>query len=195
MVRIGITGGIGSGKSYVSRLLQERGVPVYDTDSEAKRLMQADADIRQGLTGLLGETAYQADGTLNKPLVAGYLFAGPRHAARINAIVHPRVKADFLRWVATKADCAFVALESAILFESGFEDIVDVVVTVYAPQELRICRAIERDGTTEEKIRRRMAAQMDDEMKCRLSDYVIRNDGIEPLAPQLDDLLKTLEKS
>ena len=163
MVRIGITGGIGSGKSYVSRLLQERGVPVYDTDSEAKRLMQADVDIRQGLTGLLGETAYQADGTLNKPLVAGYLFAGPRHAARINAIVHPRVKADFLRWVATKADCAFVALE--------------------------------RDGTTEEKIRRRMAAQMDDEMKCRLSDYVIRNDGIEPLAPQLDDLLKTLEKS
>ncbi len=195
MVRIGITGGIGSGKSYVSRLLQERGVPVYDTDGEAKRLMHTDVDIRRGLTGLLGREAYLADGTLNKPLVADYLFAGPQHAERVNAIVHPRVKADFLRWAAERAGHAFVALESAILFESGFEDIVDVVVTVYAPREVRMRRAVERDGTTEEKIRRRMAAQLDDETKCRLSDYVIRNDGIELLPPQLDDLLKTLEKS
>ena len=195
MVRIGITGGIGSGKSYVARLLRERGIPVYDTDSEAKRLMCTDVGIRKDLIGLLGKNVYQTDGTLNKPLVAGYLFADSRHAGRINSIIHPRVKADFLRWVATKADCAYVALESAILFESGFEDIVDVVVTVYAPRDVRIRRAVERDGTTEEKVRLRMAAQMEDEAKCRLSYYVIRNDGTEPLSPQLDDLLKTLEKN
>lgn len=191
MVRFGVTGGIGSGKSYVLRLLAERGIPVYDSDSEAKRLMLVDADIREGLTGLLGNDVYLPDGELNKPLISAYLFASVQNAERINAIVHPRVKAGFNRW-ASEQKAPIVALESAILFESGFEDVVDFVVTVCAPIEVRMYRVQERDGATEAQVRKRMAAQMDDEEKCKRSDFVILNDGNKPLDIQIDDLLQIL---
>lgn len=191
MVRFGVTGGIGSGKSYVLRLLTERGIPVYDSDSEAKRLMLVDAGIREGLTGLLGNDVYLPDGELNKPLISAYLFASVQNAERINAIVHPRVKAGFNRW-ASEQKAPIVALESAILFESGFEDVVDFVVTVCAPIEVRMHRVQERDGATEAQVRKRMAAQMDDEEKCKRSDFVILNDGNKPLDIQIDDLLQIL---
>lgn len=195
MVKIGITGGIGSGKSYVSRLLTEHyGIPVYNTDSEAKRLMLSDEGIRRRLTALLGKEVYKSDGTLNKPLLANYLFADSCHAGQINAIVHPQVKADFLKWADLQTGCEIVALESAILFESGFDNIVDKVVMVYAPVELRIRRVMLRDGTTEEKIRQRIVAQMDDKAKQDRSDFIIFNDGNRPLNLQLDDLQETLEK-
>lgn len=195
MVKIGITGGIGSGKSYVSRLLTEHyGIPVYNTDSEAKRLMLSDEGIRRRLTALLGKEVYKSDGTLNKPLLANYLFADSCHAGQINAIVHPQVKADFLKWADRQTGCEFVALESAILFESGFDNIVDKVVMVYAPVELRIRRVMLRDSTTEEKIRQRIVAQMDDKAKQDRSDFIIFNDGSRPLNLQLDDLQETLEK-
>ena len=195
MVKIGITGGIGSGKSYVSRLLTEHyGIPVYNTDSEAKRLMLSDEGIRRRLTALLGKEVYKSDGTLNKPLLANYLFADSCHAGQINAIVHPQVKADFLKWADWQTGCEIVALESAILFESGFDNIVDKVVMVYAPVELRIRRVMLRDGTTEEKIRQRIVAQMDDKAKQDRSDFIIFNDGSRPLNLQLDDLQETLEK-
>jgi len=195
MVKIGITGGIGSGKSYVSRLLTEHyGIPVYNTDSEAKRLMLSDEGIRRRLTALLGKEVYKSDGTLNKPLLANYLFADSCHAGQINAIVHPQVKADFLKWADLQTGCEIVALESAILFESGFDNIVDKVVMVYAPVELRIRRVMLRDSTTEEKIRQRIVAQMDDKAKQDRSDFIIFNDGNRPLNLQLDDLQETLEK-
>ena len=195
MVKIGITGGIGSGKSYVSRLLTEHyGIPVYNTDSEAKRLMLSDEGIHRRLTALLGKEVYKSDGTLNKPLLANYLFADSCHAGQINAIVHPQVKADFLKWADLQTGCEVVALESAILFESGFDNIVDKVVMVYAPVELRIRRVMLRDGTTEEKIRQRIVAQMDDKAKQERSDFIIFNDGSRPLNLQLDDLQETLEK-
>ena len=195
MVKIGITGGIGSGKSYVSRLLTEHyGIPVYNTDSEAKRLMLSDEGIRRRLTALLGKEVYKSDGTLNKPLLANYLFADSCHAGQINAIVHPQVKADFLKWADRQTGCEVVALESAILFESGFDNIVDKVVMVYAPVELRIRRVMLRDSTTEEKIRQRIVAQMDDKAKQERSDFIIFNDGSRPINLQLDDLQETLEK-
>lgn len=195
MVKIGITGGIGSGKSYVSRLLTEHyGIPVYNTDSEAKRLMLSNEGIRRRLTALLGKEVYKSDGTLNKPLLANYLFADSCHAGQINAIVHPQVKADFLKWADLQTGCEIVALESAILFESGFDNIVDKVVMVYAPVELRIRRVMLRDSTTEEKIRQRIVAQMDDKAKQDRSDFIIFNDGSRPLNLQLDDLQETLEK-
>lgn len=195
MVKIGITGGIGSGKSYVSRLLTEHyGIPVYNTDSEAKRLMLSDEGIRRRLTALLGKEVYKSDGTLNKPLLANYLFADSCHAGQINAIVHPQVKADFLKWADRQTGCEVVALESAILFESGFDNIVDKVVMVYAPVELRIRRVMLRDSTTEEKIRQRIVAQLDDKAKQDRSDFIIFNDGSRPLNLQLDDLQETLEK-
>lgn len=192
MISIAITGGIGSGKSYVSALLEERGIPIYNTDNEAKRLMFTDEGIRRDLMALLGAEVY-LDGALNKPMLASYLFAAPENAARINAIVHPRVKADFRRWLGEQEAHEIVGLECAILFEAGFDDAVDAVVMVYAPEALRVERAVKRDRTTEAQVRARIAAQMDDEEKCRRSDFVIYNDGRIPLEEQLTILIAQLK--
>ncbi len=193
MISIAITGGIGSGKSYVSALLEARGIPVYNADNESKRLTATDEEIRAGLVALLGEEVYR-EGSLNKPLLASYLFAGPDNARRVNAVIHPRVKADFRRWLEEHQDCEVVGLESAILFEAGFEDTVDAVVMVYAPEPLRLERAMRRDGATEEQIRRRMSAQMDDEEKRRRSHYVLLNDGSDSLDEQLANLILQLKE-
>lgn len=192
MISIAITGGIGSGKTFVSNLLKERGIPIYNSDDEAKRLMVSDEGIRRDLMALLGEEAYQGD-VLNKPLLASYLFADAGNAARINAIVHPRVRVDFSRWLSERQDVEVAGLECAILYEAGFEDTVDKVVMVYAPESLRIERAMKRDNATERQIRARIAAQMGDEEKCRRSDYVIYTDGRLSVEEQLSDLIKHLK--
>lgn len=193
MIRIAITGGIGSGKSYVSDLLEKRGIPIYNADNESKRLTVSDVNIREGLIELLGEEVYQ-EGMLNKPLLASYLFASPENAAKVNGIIHPRVKADFLQWVDEHRHVGVVGLESAILYESGFDDVVDAVVMVYAPKSLRLQRAMKRDQASETQVRARMAAQMDDEEKRRRADYVVMNDGSISLEEQLDVLVEHLKK-
>ena len=192
MISIAITGGIGSGKTFVSNLLQERGIPIYNADDEAKRLMLSDEGIRQDLIALLGEDVY-VEGALNKPLLASYLFADAGNAARINRIVHPRVKDDFLRWLNTYRDKEIVGLECAILFEAGFEDTVDAVVMVYAPESLRIERAMKRDNATEQQIRARIAAQMNDEEKRRRAGFVICTDGNIPVEEQIETLLSQIK--
>ena len=193
MYKIGITGGIGSGKSYVSSLLEERGIPIYNADLESKRLTVHDEGIRKELVALLGEDIYQG-ATLNKPLLASYLFANSNNAVKVNSIIHPRVKDDFRRWVESQKDVPLVGLESAILYESGFDDVVDQVVMVYAPEAVRLQRAMKRDNATEEQVRARMSAQMDDEEKRSKADFVLMNDGIMPLDVQLDDLVGFLKK-
>ena len=193
MSRIAITGGIGSGKSYVSVLLEERGIPIYNADNESKRLTISDEGIRKELTDLLGEEVYQG-GELNKVMLASFLFACPENAAKINAIIHPRVKQDFMRWADEHNSYEVVGLESAILYEAKFEDVVDGVVVVYAPESLRIERAMKRDGVSETQIRARMSAQMDDEEKRRRADWIVMNDGTIPLDEQLDALMKHLKK-
>ena len=190
MISIAITGGIGSGKTYVSTLLQQRGIPIYNADIEAKRLMASDSDIRKDLIALLGDEVYQG-GELNKPFLAGYLFSSPEHVQQINAIVHPRVKADFYRWVKARENFAFVGIESAILFEAGFQDYVDYVVMVYAPEALRLERAMKRDAASEQQIRDRMAAQMDEEQKRNKSHFVILNDGSSSLDTNLQSCWKS----
>ena len=194
MISIAITGGIGSGKTYVSNLLQEQGIPIYNTDNEAKRLMLSDEGIRRDLIELLGTDVYR-DGVLNKPLLVSYLFASSENAARINGIVHPRVKDDFRRWLECHADYKVVGLESANLYEAGFHDMVDAVVMIYAPEALRIERAMKRDQATEAQIRERMAAQLDDKEKLSRADYVIYTDGTIPLDVQLSRLLIQLKSS
>ena len=192
MISIAITGGIGSGKSYISNILQEYGIPIYNTDDEAKRLMVSDEGIRRDLVALLGEEVY-VEGTLNKSLLASYLFADAENAARINGIVHPRVKLDFCRWLEQHTDKEIVGMECAILFEAGFDDAVDAVVMVYAPEALRVERAMKRDHATEAQIRARIAAQLDDEEKRKRADYVIYTDGSIPLDSQLSTLIAQLK--
>lgn len=172
---IGITGGIGSGKSYIARWLSERyAMPLYDCDREARRLMLTPA-LRRRLTALIGAEAYLPDGQLNKPFVAQYLFADDAHAAAVNAIVHPAVRRDVRRWAQRQAGPSLV--ESAILVEAGLLDVVDKLIVVEAPLELRIQRVISRDGTTGHQVRQRIARQTTDDQRRRFADCVVVNDG------------------
>lgn len=192
MIKIAVTGGIGSGKSYISHLLENMHIPVYNADNEAKRLTASDAGIRGELIALLGEDVYK-DGLLNKPLLASYLFSDPAHVLQINSIIHPRVRKDFTVWVERQEKCEIVGMESAILYEAGFQDTVDAVIMVYAPVELRIQRAMYRDGASEEQVRARIAAQMDDEEKRRRADFTVVNDGVQLLIPQLNRIVEQLK--
>ena len=192
MIKIAVTGGIGSGKSYISHLLENMHIPVYNADNEAKRLTVSDAGIRGELIALLGEEVYK-DGLLNKPLLASYLFSDPAHVLQINSIIHPRVRKDFTVWVERQEKCEIVGMESAILYKAGFQDTVDAVIMVYAPVELRIQRAMYRDGASEEQVRARIAAQMDDEEKRRRADFTVVNDGVQLLIPQLNRIVEQLK--
>lgn len=194
IIKLGITGGIGSGKSLVCQLLEVMGIPVYISDVETKQLMVTDPFIRKELIALLGEEVY-VEGALNKALLASYLFSSPEHARQINGIVHPRVKDDFRRWAEKQAiHAAVVGIESAILIEAGFAGEVDVVVMVYAPEEVRIERAIKRDSSSRELIEKRIHSQMSDEEKRNQADFVVVNDGDTPLIPQVLALITSLSK-
>lgn len=190
MLKIGITGGIGSGKTYVARLLEQRGIPVYSTDAEAKRLMVASQDIRAGLTALAGEV-YRADGSLDKERLAAFLFASPLHVEKVNAIVHPVVRQDFLQWVARQS-APVVAMECAILYESGFDSLVDDVLLVRAPEEICLSRAMKRDGATTAQVKARMAAQMKDAERLSRTRYIICNDGKTDVESALDNVLSQM---
>ncbi|WP_417015115.1 dephospho-CoA kinase [Alistipes sp.] len=186
-MKVGITGGIGSGKSTVCRLFRQRGVAVYDSDSEAKRLMTGDETLRRRIAARFGEEAY-AGGVLNRSYLASRVFTDPQALADLNALVHPAVMADFAAW-AERQSGVYVVLESAILFEAGLEHAVDRTVAVVAPLELRLERTCRRDGCDREAVRRRMAAQLDDDTLRERADYCVVNifeEDLEPTVAELD---------
>ena len=190
MIKIGITGGIGSGKSVVASLFQLLGVPVYIADEESKRLTNQSMTIRRQLIAHYGEAIYTAEG-LNKPLLAAKIFQDPAQRRIVNGIIHPEVKHHFEAWAAQQ-ETPLCAIESAILFESGFDQVVDTHLMVYAPMDLRIERATARDVASREAIQRRIKSQMADEEKCLLADYIIYNDDKQPLIPQITKLVSRL---
>ena len=191
MIKIGVTGGIGCGKSYVSAKMQLRGIPVYDSDSRAKLLTATDPGIKAALTELVGPTLYCpcGCGVMQKEVLAKFIFGNPENMARVNAIIHPRVKEDFEQWARKLGSKEFCVLESAILFESGFDSEVDFTVCVDAPLALRIQRCVKRDNVTEQAVVARINSQMDQEEKCRKADFVIVNDNVQALEPQIDALI------
>ena len=187
---IGITGGIGSGKSYISAILREKfSIPVYDCDKEAKRLTASNEGIRQKLISLVGPEVFDAD-TLNKQLLADYLFADVENASKVNAIIHPVVLEDFRRWQKEQQDKQVVGLESAILFESGFNETADYVLFVDAPEDVRLRRAMLRDTASEAQIRARMKMQRP-ELHRLQADFIIDNNQTDDsqLHNQLEKLL------
>ncbi len=194
-IKIGITGGIGSGKSVVSRLLQTMDIPVYNSDAEAKRLIQTNVSIRSELTSLVGEELYTGS-ILNKALLSSYMFGHTDRVEQVNAIVHPRVRNDFHQWADKQTHVVpILGFESAILLEAGFRNEVDAVVMVYAPKEIRIARTIRRDAVSRENVMKRIYNQMDNEKKRKLADYVIVNDGETPLIPQVLAMISSLSKN
>ena len=190
MTKIGVTGGIGSGKTFVCNRLKEKGIPVYNCDDEAKRLMQESADIRERLCMLVGSEAY-VDGILNKSAIAEFLFASPDNGKKINGIVHPVVRQDFTDW-ADKQNAPLVAQECALLYEAGFQDTVDVVIAVDAPVEIRLERAMKRDHATRQQIEGRMRQQLDAEEKNDRANYIVVNDGKRDIDQQIDNILKLI---
>lgn len=183
MIIIGITGGIGSGKTAVAELFQVFRIPVYIADVEAKRLMHSSAKIRSELVSLLGEEVY-LDGVLQREFVAKKIFSNQELLQEVNRIVHPVVRADFKEWASTLQTKA-IAVESAILFESGLVNVVDKVVSVTAALDERIARVMIRDGATEDQVRKRIQSQIDDSERIAQSDFVISNNEEEPIIPQL----------
>ena len=190
-LRLAITGNIGSGKSVVSRMLAIMGVPVYDCDSRAKALMHSDKVIKEGLLRMFGSECYCSDGSLNREWLAARLFTDPVNVQRVNALVHPRVKEDFECW-ASAASCDIVAVESAILYESGMIDTVDKVLVVWADEETSVKRVMESRGMSRRQVENRLQNQMSADELLILSDYSLRNDGSTPMLPALGELLGEL---
>ncbi|KSA13959.1 dephospho-CoA kinase [Maribacter dokdonensis] len=174
---VGLTGGIGSGKSTVSKMFLELGVPVYNSDERAKKLMNTSAEIKNQIISFLGKESYHEE-KLNRAYIAKKVFNDTTLLAQLNAIVHPVVREDFLKWTGEQEYC-YVIQETALLFENNAQHLYDSIILVTAPKEERISRVVSRDNGTREQVIARMNNQMDDEEKLNLSDFVIENIDIE----------------
>lgn len=184
----GITGGIGSGKSYVCRLIESAGHPVFYCDDEAKHLLRTDPLVREELVRLVGPRLYDTDGRLVKAVLAEFICRGEEWAARVDAIVHPRVAEAFRQWCSARPGQKRF-MECALLFESGFDRLVDISVLVTAPEELRIRRVMSRDSVSREKVLQWMALQWTEEARRSRAAHVIINDGVTDLSEQVARLL------
>ena len=192
---IGITGGIGSGKSVIAKQLRQMGYEVYDTDSEAKRLIVEDAHVREQITALFGPEAYK-DGVYQTAFVAQQVFADKTLLARLNAIVHPAVRQDILNRFTSppfrgESEGGLLFIECAILYTAHLDQLCDKVVVVTAPEEVRLARTIARDHSDIDKVRARMRAQNVEE-DIRRADIIINNDGNTPIPILCEQILKEL---
>jgi dephospho-CoA kinase len=186
MTIIGLTGGIGSGKTTVAKVFKSLGVPVYIADEEAKKLMRKSKVIKRKLLQLFGEDAY-VDGRLNKAFIAKIIFNDKGYLEKMNAIIHPKVAKHFDKWL-LKQNAPYVIKEVAILFENDGYKACDFVITVTAPESLKIERLLKRDVTTVEKIEAIMQNQWSDVEKVKLSDYVIENIDLKDTISQVENL-------
>lgn len=185
-IKVGVTGGIGSGKSTVCRLFAVLGAPVYDSDARARELMEGDVSLAEQIAGVFGPEAYP-EGKPDRAFLAAKVFGDKAALATLNSLVHPAVIRDFIRW-AEEQEHPYVVMESAIIFEAGLAGHLDYTVTVSAPQEQRIERAMARDNACRMKVEARIANQMDDGRREELADYVIRNEEQDVLWPQVVEL-------
>lgn len=192
MIRVGLTGGIGSGKTVVSTLLGIMGVPVYDSDERTKALYDEDESLKTALKARFGESLF-AGGRLNKALLAELIFSDCNALSDVNALVHPVVEADFRRW-AERQVAPFVVQESAILFEAGLAPLCDQIVVVSAPEGLRIQRVCKRNGCSAESVRERMQWQLKENERLAQADRIVVNDDVQALIPQVLSLNATLQQ-
>jgi dephospho-CoA kinase len=186
MLRIGLTGGIGSGKSTVARIFEVLGIPVYTADTASKRLMQENKELVAKIKNAFGEQAYK-DGILDRKYLSGTVFANSEKLNLLNSLVHPATIKDAAEWM-SKQSSPYSIKEAALIFESGSEKDLDYVIGVQAPLSLRLQRTIDRDHITIEQVKARMNHQMDEDKKMRLCNYVIVNNEQELLIPQVLEL-------
>ncbi len=185
MIKAGITGGIGSGKTTVCKIFEVLGVPVYYADDRAKELITTDKTLIKKIKKLLGEDVYDSENNINKKRISAIVFNFPEVLKQYNAIVHPAVFEDAEKWMRRHQQFDYILEEAALLFETGTYKKLDTIICVTAPLEIRIDRIKKRDGLTEEEILARISSQMPEEEKIALSNYVIYNDGATPLIRQV----------
>lgn len=183
MLKVGLTGGIGSGKSTVAHYFSELGIAIYYADSEAKKLMNSSKIIRRKLTQRFGEEVY-LNNELNRPFLANLIFTNKSHLAFVNSVVHPKVNQHFNRWI-KRQNSPYVIQENALLFENNSYLFFDKIITVTAPKEIKISRVVERDQTTKKLVLDRMNNQLADKEKITKSDYVINNTDLEKTKAQV----------
>jgi dephospho-CoA kinase len=185
-LQIGITGGIGSGKSLVCRIFNVLGIPVYEADSRAKLLYIQNAELKKQIIHAFGVQAYTANGQLNKTYLAGKVFTDSDQLMLLNSLVHPKVAEDYSLWVQQHIHFPYIIKEAALLFESGSYAMLDKVITVFTPVELRLRRISQRDKhRTEEEIKTIISKQMAEEEKLAKADFVVHNDEAHLLIPQI----------
>ena len=192
MLKVGLTGGIGSGKSTVATIFETLGVPVYYADKEAKRLMIEDKGLIQSIKNLLGEESY-INGILNREYIASVVFNNKEKLEQLNQLIHPLTIADSLKWM-SRQSTPYSIKEAALIFESNSESHLDVIIGVTSPESLRIKRVMDRDGIDEAAVRQRMSRQISEEEKIKRCDFVIHNDESNLLTPQVIRTHETLIK-
>lgn len=190
---IGLTGGIGSGKTTVARYIASQGIPVYIADEEAKKIMDT-PEVLKLIAETFGANLIE-NGTINRQKLAQLVFKNSKKLQQLNNIIHPKVKQDFDNWVQNHHNHPFIVKEAAILFESGSYKYCDTIITVTAPKSVRLQRVMQRDGVSEEQVLARMQNQWTEEDKIALSDFVIQNVNIEDTKSQVDNILKTLKNN
>lgn len=192
--RVGITGGIGSGKTTVCQIFEALGIPVYYADHWAKWLINNEDALKKGIVEIFGQEAYTPDGAYNRPFVAKVVFENKQKLAALNALVHPAVEQNSRSWHEEQAALGvpYTLKEAALIIESGSHHFLDFLIVVTAPEALRIQRVVQRDGVTKEQVSARMANQMPEAEKVVLADFVIVNDGTQALIPQVWRIHQTI---
>lgn len=188
MMKIGVTGGIGSGKSTVCNIFRNLGVPVFDSDQVSRDIVDEDENINSALKATFGKDMFFQDGTMDRKRLAQLVFNNPPELEKLNAIIHPVVFRKFDEFCEKNKKARYLIKEAAILFETNTHKNLDRIINVYAPKELRIERVLKREETTREKIEKIMRFQYSDEDKNKLSDYIIVNENIDDLLPQVMEI-------
>ena len=194
MTKVGVTGGIGSGKTLICQVFEKLGIPVFYADKEAKKLQNEDPEIRKSMMEYFGSEIYNENG-INTALLASKIFSDSDALRKVNSVVHPAVRKLFLRWAEEKeTESPYVIEEAAILFESGAYKDLDFNILVYAPKDLRITRVVKRDNADREEVKARMKHQMKDEEKIGMADTVIYNDESQMVIPQVLEIHQKLNR-
>lgn len=192
-ILVGVTGGIGSGKSYLCNILREAGFPVFDTDTAARNEMLENTELRTRLQKLVSPDVFKADGSLNKPVIRKFLHASPENAARFDAEVHPCVRKSWRCW-AKKQASSIVFMECALLYEAEFDNEVAYTVLVTAPEDLRVERVMKRDGISAQTVRKWISMQLDEKQKMLRADYIIYNNGEADMQGEVRKLILNLSE-
>jgi len=194
MIKVGITGGIGSGKTTVCKIFELLGVPVYYADDEAKKFLDSNDEVKTGILKFFGSEVLNPEGEIDKKKLASLVFNNKEQLEKLNSIVHPAVRVNFEKWLKQHSSKKYILEEAAILFESGAYKLMDKVIVVIAPIDLKLNRAMKRDKISKEEVEQRISNQISDEEKIKRSQFVIHNDEKQLMIPQILNIHEQLMK-